>query len=94
MIPIALALLLSAPAATAEEGGPREGLGLIEEGTRQLLRDLLSEVEPGLRDLRERFGDLSAYHAPEVLPNGDILIRRRSAPDPLEDRDPAEDIEL
>ena len=25
-----------------------------------------------------KVGDLSAYHAPEVLPNGDIIIRRKT----------------
>ena len=88
-----LALILATSAATAEEdGGLRDGFGLIQEGTRLLLRGLMDEIEPGLRELHDRIGDLSTYHPPEVLPNGDILLRRRV---PLEPEDPpGEEIEL
>ncbi|MGY6547802.1 MAG: hypothetical protein ACXIU7_02170 [Roseinatronobacter sp.] len=62
---------------------------------RNLLRDLFAEISPRLRDLERsmealepdlerlftRMRDLTLFHPPEVLPNGDILIRRRS-PDP------------
>jgi hypothetical protein len=54
-----------------------EGMGLLSEGTRLLLRGLMGEIEPALRDLEGALQDLNAYHAPEVLPNGDILIRRK-----------------
>ncbi|WP_371154863.1 hypothetical protein [Jannaschia sp. 2305UL9-9] len=60
--------------------------GLVEE-MEPMLRDLgelAEETAPMLDQLRddlgERFGDMSAYHAPEILPNGDILIRRREQP--------------
>lgn len=59
------------------------GMDLLGEGTRMILRGLLSEVQPLLEDLRGKVDDLNAYHPPEVLPNGDILIRRRMAPDQL-----------
>lgn len=69
----------------AERSAPRDGMGrgmdLLGEGTRMILRGLLSEVQPLLEDLRGRIDELDAYHPPEVLPNGDILIRRRTAPD-------------
>jgi len=32
---------------------------------------------PALRDLEEKIDDLNAYLPPEVLPNGDIIIRRK-----------------
>lgn len=69
-------------------GNPKEedmgrGMDLLGEGTRMILRGLLSEVQPLLEDLRGKVDDLNAYHPPEVLPNGDILIRRRMAPDQL-----------
>ena len=95
---LCLALLLPAPAfadgASEGEGSLGDGLGLVQEGTRMLLRGLMAEIEPGLRELQERIGDLSAYHPPEVLPNGDILIRRRTPqqadpPDP-----PGDEVEL
>ncbi|MBK5927511.1 hypothetical protein [Rhodobaculum claviforme] len=79
--PICLVVLLTAtPGALAQDAAPSEGAGPLQEGTRQLLRDLMEELEPGLRALQRRLGDLSAYYPPEVLPNGDILIRRRTEP--------------
>lgn len=51
----------------------------------------LEELGPALEDLVQKMGDLSAYHAPEVLPNGDIIIRRK---EPLESRPAPEAPEL
>lgn len=64
-------------AAQTKDGELREGMDLLSEGTRLLLRGLMGEVEPALRDLQGALEDLNAYHAPEVLPNGDIIIRRK-----------------
>jgi len=100
---VALALTLSPAQAQDGDVDPKadveQGFSLLEEGTRLLLRGLIDQVEPELRDMmaevepqlrammdefgpamRElgaKIGDLSAYHAPVVLPNGDILIRRK-----------------
>ena len=80
---LSVALALSAaPAVAQEEGGGAasdldEGFSLLEEGTRLLLRGLLSEMEPALRELQGALRELDAYHPPEVLPNGDIIIRRK-----------------
>ncbi|GGG73118.1 hypothetical protein GCM10011415_21700 [Salipiger pallidus] len=52
------------------------------------LEDLAQDMEPALRSFREEMGpalrdmmgevqDWSAYEAPEMLPNGDIIMRRR-----------------
>jgi hypothetical protein len=60
-----------------ERGEMGEGLSLIDRGARMLLRGLMAELEPALRDLGSTIDDLSAYHAPEVMPNGDIIIRRK-----------------
>jgi hypothetical protein len=38
---------------------------------------VMAEMEPALRDLQGALQNLDAYHPPEVLPNGDILIRRK-----------------
>ena len=70
----------SAPAQEADEPGAtdmEEGFSLLEEGTKLLLRGLLSEMEPALRELEGALRELDAYHPPEVLPNGDIIIRRK-----------------
>lgn len=66
------------------------------------LRDRADEMEPALRDFAERMGpaladllekidDLSAYHPPEMLPNGDIILRRKT---PQEMRDAPVDGEI
>jgi hypothetical protein len=58
------------------EGCPRTLEGLLDD-LLERVDPLLEEVNPWFRDLGEMLGDLSGWHAPEVLPNGDILIRRR-----------------
>ena len=81
---LAVALLLASPPAAGPlaasdegDGSMREGLSLMEEGARLLFRGLLDEIEPSLRELEGLIDDLSAYHPPEILPNGDIIIRRK-----------------
>jgi hypothetical protein len=46
-----------------------------------------------LRELSAMIGDIGNYHAPEMMPNGDIIIRRKL---PGEERtpDPGEEIEI
>lgn len=88
---IALALTLSP--AMAQDADTEKGLSLLEEGAGLMLRGLMADMEPAmqdmaealaqaepmLRDLLSQMDDLTNYHAPEVLPNGDILIRRKLA---------------
>ena len=59
------------------------------------LRGFAQHMGPGLADLLEQVEDFSAYHPPEILPNGDIILRRKApkAPDPREQA-PAGDVEL
>ncbi|MEZ5730692.1 MAG: hypothetical protein R3D97_00025 [Paracoccaceae bacterium] len=70
-----------------------EGLSLLEQGAKIIMRSMLDEMEPALRELDGAaavmgpllkeflgsIGDLSQYHPPEKLPNGDIILRRKSA---------------
>ncbi|MCG6903994.1 MAG: AAA+ family ATPase [Rhodobacter sp.] len=56
----------------------REGMDLLSEGTKLLLKGLMGEIEPALRELEGALQDWNAYHPPEVLPNGDIIIRRKT----------------
>lgn len=94
--PFALALCLALPAQAQDDPPPAEGLFSFME---RMLRDFMTEAEPQLRELErglnaltpemerlmERMRDATQYYPPEVLPNGDILIRRRqSAEDPPE----------
>ena len=41
------------------------------------MRNFAQEMGPALRDLMDQVEDWSVYNAPEVLPNGDIIIRRK-----------------
>lgn len=83
-------------------GGVQEGFSLLEEGTKLILRGLMNEMEPALRDMGEDLesaltemqpamrelarliGDIRNYHPPEMLPNGDIILRRKAPLDPGE----------
>lgn len=81
-------LALASPAAAQES---------LSDRLNRMLGDVMREVDPWLADLMDKLGDLTGWHAPEVLPNGDILIRRRQ-PVPESDSDsqssPGEPFEL
>jgi hypothetical protein len=90
---IIIALTLTLTPAMAQEADTDKGLSLLEEGAGLLLRGMMSDMEPAMQDMAKAFAeaepmlrelmammdDLTNYHAPEVLPNGDILIRRKLA---------------
>ncbi len=71
-------LAVSPVQAQTEDGDLKEGMDLLSEGTKLLLRGLMGEIEPALRELEGALRDMNAYHPPEVLPNGDIIIRRKT----------------
>ena len=54
------------------------GRDLMTEALRLFMKGLMQEVEPALDDLGNLLDNLDAYHPPEVLPNGDIIIRRKT----------------
>ncbi len=69
--------------------------GLLEEMEPAFegMRGFMAEMGPALGELMEEVEDWSRYEAPEVLPNGDIIIRRK--PDespPPEDSPPPIDL--
>ncbi len=69
---------------------------LVEEAGPQL-RALLLEMGPSLVEALNQIDDFSYYEKPQVLPNGDIVIRReKDAPAyvPPEGETPPTDIEL
>ena len=86
-----LIMALSASPILAQEADTDKGLSLLQEGAGLLLRGMMTDMEPAMQDMAESFAkaepmlrdlmammdDLTNYHAPEVLPNGDILIRRK-----------------
>ncbi|ASM71499.1 MULTISPECIES: hypothetical protein [Roseobacteraceae] len=50
--------------------------GLVDEFG-PAMRGFAQEMGPALRDLMQQVEDWSVYDAPEILPNGDIIIRRK-----------------
>lgn len=58
-----------------------QGRDLMAEALRLFMQGFMAEMEPALEDLEGFIDNLNAYHPPEVLPNGDIIIRRKT---PLE----------
>ena len=77
-----------------EMGPALEGLRDRAQEMEPALRQFVEEMGPSLRDLMVEIGDLSAFHAPEVLPNGDILLRRKSPQDVQDTPTPEGEIEL
>lgn len=91
----AFALFLAFPS-YSETSNTEEGTDLVQQGLELLFQELLKEIEPTLKDLDamgDELGpkiqelialidDFRNYSAPEKLPNGDIIIRRKK---PLEE---------
>ncbi|MCR8722976.1 AAA+ family ATPase [Frigidibacter sp. ROC022] len=78
-LPIALAAALAAPVAHAD-GDADEGLDLMQEGAKMIFRHMMRDMGPQIsqmESLARILGDWEQYEMPEVLPNGDILIRRK-----------------
>ena len=50
---------------------------LVEEAG-PAMESFLEEMGPALVDLFGKVRDFSAYHPPEILPNGDIIMRKKS----------------
>ena len=42
------------------------------------LEEAMKEMGPALQDILGRIDDFRNYHAPQMLPNGDIIIRRKT----------------
>jgi hypothetical protein len=62
-----------------DEGMMRVLKGMVEEmdPMKEVLRNLFESMGPAFLELQGVIGDLTNYHKPEVLPNGDIIIRRK-----------------
>ena len=92
--------LLAAPV-MAQSADEEDAPSLMERGAQQFLEGLLLEMEPAwaefqkfldamgpaLSDMMDEVQDWSNYEPPEILENGDIIIRRKPeipAPAPIE----------
>ncbi|MEO9650690.1 MAG: hypothetical protein ABJ360_05720 [Roseobacter sp.] len=87
LIALSILCFLAVPSAAQEQEPP----SLIERGAQQFLENLLQEMEPAwgqmqnfmdemgpaMLELMESIKDWSAYDPPEVLENGDIILRRK-----------------
>ena len=86
-------LLLPVPAlAQTPPSDADKGLSLMQQGAELLFNHMLGQVEPSLQDMAQALkeaqpklmeilammDDLQNYHAPEKLPNGDIILRRKT----------------
>jgi hypothetical protein len=71
----------------------RELEGLAED-IEPALRSFAEEMGPALRDLMAQVEDWSAYEPPVVLPNGDILLKRKEDAAPLDSLPPPEEGEI
>ncbi|NNE80865.1 MAG: hypothetical protein HKN18_11405 [Silicimonas sp.] len=73
---IVTATLALAPPTFAQDSDP-QGRDLMAEALRLFMQGFMAEMEPALEDLEGFLQEFNAYHPPEVLPNGDIIIRRK-----------------
>lgn len=69
--------------------------GLAEE-MGPALRGFAEEMGPALTDLMTQVEDWSVYHPPEILPNGDIIMRKRLPEETPKEipHDPGQSIDL
>lgn len=73
-----LCLILALPLPARAQSEEDSGRDLMAEALRLFMRGLMSEMQPALDDLSEFVEGLDRYHPPELLPNGDIIIRRKT----------------
>jgi len=59
-----------------------EDLSELGENVGPALRSFAREMGPALADVLEQVEDWSVYEAPEILPNGDIIMRRKPETEP------------
>lgn len=93
LLPAVLALALLAPLPTAADD-PSSALDELKERFDRSWEELMGTLGPSLDRLArtletiERIDSLENYEDPEILPNGDIILRRRADAPPLPDPAP------
>jgi len=91
--------LLAYPAVSQEADSElrkelNEGIEHFSEGSRLLLEGLIGELLPLYEELGGLIDELNAYHPPEMLPNGDIIIRRKTPLEREMEKNESDEIEL
>lgn len=71
---LAIALLATVPAGAGAQSGPEPAPGARAPSATERLQEGAAAIVDGLRLLMDQ---LQSYQPPEVMPNGDIIIRRR-----------------
>jgi hypothetical protein len=85
------AVALAPLSASAQEKELPFGFGdlaPLAENFRELFEGFAEDMLPLMEQLSEKMSDLNTYEAPEVLPNGDIIIRRKPQTKPAPDTEP------
>lgn len=54
------------------------------------MREFAEQMGPALADLLAQIEDLNAYHPPEMLPNGDIIMRKKTPEEMLQEPESGE----
>jgi len=92
---VAIAALAAGIAVTPVDAG-NEGdhdlRGRIDDAFRELMDQMRPALDEflGTLEVLEGIDSLEYYHRPEILPNGDIIIRRRDDAPPLPSADQPE----
>ncbi len=83
VLPLIFLLCLNPTHSVAQETENQfpETLEEFADGMRNLLEGFADDLAPMMEELSGRLEGLRGYHAPEMLPNGDIIIRRKPKPE-------------
>jgi len=75
--------------------GLREEMSPAMENMQELLSEFgpallsfMEEMGPAFGEVLEQVKDWAAYQPPEILPNGDIIMRKKADPEPTPDDPP------
>ena len=66
----------------------------LEEMTREIgpaMRSFIEEMGPAFGDIIDEVKDWTVYEPPEILPNGDIIIRKKPKDNVPADKETAEE---
>lgn len=63
-----------------------EELNELSQELEPALKQMMQEMGPAFAELLDKVDDITMYHPPEMLPNGDIILRRKQ----VEEADTAE----
>jgi len=66
----------------------------MAENLEPALREFALEMGPALIEILGQIEDLSTYHLPEILPNGDIIIRKKTPQEMVDELENQEEIEI